>query len=444
MNKELLEQIEEIKKEFNSLMDKVSKNIKRQEKIMQRADKRQQKEYDELQRRLEEVKKLEEAQKNLLESFIKILAEAIDAKSPYTGMHCERVPEIVEMMVDKFGEKYNIDENTKKSLHMASWLHDCGKVVTPEYVMDKSVKLETIYNRIHEIRTRFEVIYRDLEIEALKRELKGEDKEEIEKWLNEEKRKLKEDFEFIASANIGKEFMKEEDIKRIKEIANREWFRHFDDKLGVSYEELSNYSKEKFEEKLPVKEKLLSDKPYHLIKKKNKEYDGYGFKIEMPKYYNNKGEIYNLCIKKGTLNKEEFFKIQEHIMMTIVMLESLPFPDYLKNVPLYAGAHHEKLNGNGYPRKLKKEEIPIPARMIAIADIFEALTSADRPYKEPKTLSQALKIMAFMAKDNEIDAELFEDFIKSKIYLEYAKKNLKPFQIDEVDEDMILSIAKGE
>jgi HD-GYP domain-containing protein (c-di-GMP phosphodiesterase class II) len=440
MNNELLEKIEEIKKEFDDLMEKVAKDIRRYEKILKRTDKIQKKEYDELQKQLEEVKKLQIAQKNLLESFIKILAEAIDAKSPYTGKHCERVPEIVDMMVKNLQDKYHFDENTKKSLYMASWLHDSGKIVTPEYVMDKSVKLETIYNRIHEIRTRFEVIYRDLKIEALERKLKGEDEKIVNKWLEEEFEKLKYEFAFIAKMNMGKESVDDEDIKKLRKIASRTWIRYFDNTLGLSYEEVISMPKEEFNKKPPVIEKLLDDKPYHLVKKRNKKYEGYGFKIDIPEYFNNKGEIYNLSVKKGTLNKEEIFKIQEHVMMTIVMLESLPFPEYLKDVPKFAGAHHEKLNGKGYPRKLKGDEIPIPARILAIADIFEALTASDRPYKTPKTLSQTLKIMAYMARENEIDKEIFTKFVKSKVYEKYAQKYLKPFQIDSVDIEEILGI----
>ena len=437
----LIQEIEETKLKLNDLMDKIIKDLKRQDKIMLRADKRQKKEYDELQKRLEEVQKLQKAQQNLIDSFIKIIAGAIDAKSSYTGGHCERVPEIALMLAEVASKSEKIDfkmddENKKEELSIAAWLHDCGKIVTPEYVVDKATKLETIYNRIHEIRTRFEVIYRDLEIEALKRRLNGEDKEEVEKWLEEERKKLKEEFEFIAKCNIGTEFMSDEDIEKVKQIAKREWVRHFDDKLGLSHIELQNLPKEKFNEKLPVKEKLLDDKPEHIIKRDKKEIEDfkkYNFKIEIPEYLYNRGEVYNLTIKKGTLTKEEYFKIQEHVMMTIKMLEQLPFPEHLKNVPLYAGAHHETLRGTGYPRRLKGDEIPIPARILAIADVFEALTASDRPYKRPKKLSEAIKILYFMVKDGDLDKDLFLLFLESGVYLEYAKKHLKPDQIDEVD-----------
>jgi len=441
----LIKDIEEFERDFSHLMQKLVKNIKRQEKIMARTDKIQKKEYDELQRKLKEIEQLQQAQKELLESFIKILAVAIDAKSPYTGGHCERVPEIAIMLAKKASEDENIDfeiknKDEEREIEIAAWLHDCGKVVTPEYVVDKATKLETIYNRIHEIRTRFEVIHRDLTIEALNKKLNGEDPKEVDDWLAKEHQKLQEEFEFVANANVGSEFMTDEDKERIKEIAKREWFRHFDKTLGLSRAELERVTPDK---KLPVKEQLLSDKPEQILPRKEKElrdFEKYGFKIEIPKNLYNHGEIYNLTISRGTLTPEEFYKIQEHIIMTIKMLEQLPFPENLKNVPLYAGTHHERLDGSGYPRKLTAKELPIPSRIMAIADIFEALTANDRPYKTPKKLSEAIKIMSFMVKDGHIDKDLFKLFLKSGVYLDYAKAHLKPTQIDDFDIDYYLNI----
>jgi HD-GYP domain-containing protein (c-di-GMP phosphodiesterase class II) len=447
----LIKEIEEAKDDFVNLMDKLVKDLKRHEKIMSRSDKRQKKEYDELQKRLKEVEKLQIAQKNLIDSFIKIIASAIDTKSKYTGKHCERVPELALMLADAVSKDENInfqmeDENKKRELSIAAWLHDCGKIVTPEYVMDKSVKLETIYNRIHEIRTRFEVIYRDLEIKALKRKLNGEDEKKVDEWLENERNKLQDDYKFIAEINIGGEYLDDEKLQRLKEIAKREWYRYFDDTIGLSEEEKSRIPKEDLNKKLPVKEKLLSDKQRHIIKRSQEEIDDFkkhGFKIEIPENLYNYGELYNLSIKKGTLTKEEYFKIQEHAIMTIKMLEQLPFPEHLKNVPLYAGAHHETLRGTGYPRKLKGDEIPIPARIMAIADVFEALTASDRPYKTPKKLSEAIKILSFMVKDGDLDKDLFLLFLTSGVYLEYAKKFLKPEQIDFVDVEYYKELFSG-
>jgi len=439
MKENLIEEIELVKSQTDKLFNKLLKDVERQKKIMLRADKRQKKEYDELQKKLEEVEKLQIAQKNLLESFIKLIASAIDTKSPYTGGHCERVPELAISLAKKVSEDSSINYELKneKELEYAAWLHDCGKIVTPEYVMDKATKLETIYNRIHEIRMRFEVLYRDIKIKALERILAGEDKEEVEKWQKEEFDRVTKEWEFIARVNVGGEFLSDEEIEKLKIIASQEWIRYFDDNIGLSWTE-----KERREiTNIPSVETLLANKKEHLIpreKQLSEMYKRHNFTTKIPELENNLGEIYNLSIKRGTLNNEEYFRIQEHIMMTIDMLESLAFPDDLKNVPLIAGTHHEKLDGSGYPRGLKENEIPIEGKMLAIADVFEALTSHDRPYKTPKKLSEAIKILFFMAKDRHIDKELLKVFLKSGLYLEYAKNYLLSEQIDEVDINEIL------
>ncbi len=438
----LINEVEDLRGSFDKTIDKLIKDIKRQDKIMARSDKRQRKEYDELQQRLQEVQKLQLAQKELMDSFIKLIAGAIDAKSRYTGGHCKRVPEL-SMMLAKEASKSEEEafkdfaletEDEYRELDIAAWLHDCGKVVTPEYVVDKATKLETIYNRIHEIRTRFEVIHRDLTIEALHKKLEGEDEGQVDAWLQQQHRKLFEEFELIAASNVGGEFMDEDLQERIKQIAKRTWVRHFDNTLGLAREEKDRVLQES--PATPATENLLNDGKKHLIERQHFDYEAYekmGFTAEVPKYLYNLGEIYNLCIPKGTISKEERFKIEEHVMMTIQMLETLPFPDNLKNVPLYAGAHHETLIGTGYPRGLKKEDMPIPSRIMAIADVFEALTASDRPYKEPKTLSEAIRILSFMVNDQHLDKDLFELFLKSGLYKEYAKKYLHPSQIDEID-----------
>ncbi|AXX92758.1 amino acid ABC transporter [Malaciobacter molluscorum LMG 25693] len=386
------------------------------------------------------IKEYEEKQKELMDSFIKILASAIDAKSKYTGKHCERVP-IITMLIAKKAHECNegifknfkfANKDEERELSIAAWLHDCGKVTTPEYVIDKATKLETIYNRIHEIRTRFEVIHRDLTIKMYENILNGANEEKEKKTLEKEHQRLQEEFEIVANANIGSEFMKEEDIKKINEIANRTWIRYFDNTIGLSLEEEKHQNKTN----TPAKEKLLNDKKEHIIKRDkdiNELYSKYKFKLDIPKYQYNLGEIYNLTIEKGTLNQEERFKINEHIIMSIIMLEKLSWPNNLKKVPEYAGAHHETLIGTGYPRKLKKQQMSIPARIMAVADIFEALTASDRPYKKAKKLSESIEILASMAKNKHIDEDIFKLFLSSNVYLEYAKKYLKKEQLDEVD-----------
>jgi len=397
----------------------------------------------------ESIQAYQKAQKELMDSFIKLIADAIDAKSPYTGGHCKRVPLIATMLVEEAGKA---DTGTLKEFgftteveweefERGAWLHDCGKITTPEYVVDKATKLETIYNRIHEVRTRFEVIWRDIEIVYLEGVIDGKAKDELDKWREAEHRSLMNDFLFVAETNIGGEFMSEERKERIRTIAKRTWIRHFNDRLGLSDNELMQYTQSPVVS-LPATEALLSDRAEHIIERVNFDDDGYrrdGFKLAVPNHLYNYGEVYNLCIEKGTLTEEERFKIQEHVIMSIKMLEQLPYTDDMKRIPEYAGTHHETLIGTGYPRELTADELSIPSKIMAIADIFEALTASDRPYKKGKTLSQSLKIMSFMVKDQHIDGELFALFLRSGIYEVYAKEYLKPEQIDEVDIESYLS-----
>ena len=395
------------------------------------------------------IQKYQENQEKLLDAVVKIIAKAIDSKSIYTAGHCERVPEIAELLSavasesnEKEFKHFKLDTPDQlKELHLGAWLHDCGKVTTPEYVVDKATKLETINNRIHEIRTRFEVLLRDAQIIYLKTQINGEDKQIALQELRQTQIQLLDDFSFIATSNIGGEFMSAEKQERVKSIGSYEWIRNFDDRLGLSHVELLRH--EGIEEKsLPTVEKLLDDKVEHIVKRENfnyKKYKADGFKEEVPEHLYNYGELYNLCIEKGTLTPEERFKINEHIIMTITMLQELPFPQHLKEVPEYAGTHHETMIGTGYPRKLSKSDLSIPARIMAIADIFEALTASDRPYKKAKTLSESLKIMSFMVKDQHIDGDIFRLFLEKEIYLRYAQKHLKPEQIDEVNIQNYLS-----
>jgi len=389
----------------------------------------------------------QKSQAELLESIVKLIAEAVDAKSHYTGGHCKRVPEIAQLLMDAANnsqkepfKNFSLQsEDELKEFSIGAWLHDCGKVTTPEYVVDKATKLETINNRIHEIRTRFEVLWRDAQITYLEEKLQGKEKDALD-VLNKKQKQLLADFEFIASVNLGGEFMSQEKIQRVQDIAQQEWTRHFDKKLGLSADELQRYSDK--EEKLPIQEKLLSDKVEHIVEREHFNYAQYkidGFTQEIPHHLYNYGEIYNLCIEKGTLTPEERYKINEHVIMSIKMLEKIPFPQIMKKVPEYAGTHHETLIGTGYPRGLHKEQLSIPARIMAIADIFEALTASDRPYKKAKTLSESLKIMSFMVKDEHIDKELFELFLEKELYMPYAKKHLKPEQIDTINIEEYIS-----
>lgn len=399
-----------------------------------------------------ENQNLLEAQKALVDALIQIIAGAIDAKSAYTGGHCERVPELALMLAEaataeREGPLADFAFRTEeewREFRIGAWLHDCGKVTTPEYVVDKATKLETIYNRIHEVRTRFEVLLRDAEIERL-RDLheRGVPRAEADARCAARRAQLQDDFAFVAECNLGGEFMAPERIERLRAIAAQTWWRHFDDRLGLSHEEAERHAREPAPA-LPVAEPLLADKPHHIIARgPDKALDPkYGFQVRVPEHLYHHGELYNLSIGRGTLTEEERFKINEHIIQTIVMLDRMPFPKSLRRVPEYAGTHHETLVGTGYPRRLTAAQLSVPARIMAIADIFEALTAADRPYKQAKTLSESIKILSFFKKDGHVDPVLFDLFLTSGVYRRYAERFLRPDQIDEVDITPYLS-AQG-
>ncbi len=401
-----------------------------------------------------ETRKQIEAQKALIDAIIRLLADAIDAKSPYTGGHCERVPMLAEMIIDEAQQEmsgafagFMMDDLQRQEFKIAAWLHDCGKITSREYVIDKATKLETIYNRIHEIRTRFEVVWRDQEIDYWKGVAAGKNSSELEKTLVDAHNQLIKDFTLIADLNIGGEAVQESDLIRLNQISGVSWQRHFSRQVGLSRDELSRLSS--VDEILPVTEQLLDNRPEHIIPwgdkkppvEKGHPDNHWGFDMPLSDNEMNLGEIYNLSIEKGTLTAEERFLINDHIVQTIKMLSGLPFPEEMKKVPDIAGNHHEKMDGSGYPRKLTGDQLSIPEKVMALADVFEALTAQDRPYKEAKTLSESLKILAFMVKDQHIDAEVFRLFIERGIYQTYADKYVAENQKDSVDVSKLYEIA---
>jgi HD-GYP domain-containing protein (c-di-GMP phosphodiesterase class II) len=321
----------------------------------------------------------------LFESFINLINSAIDEKSPYTGGHCQRVPVLTMLLAEAVNDtregplsEFQMSEKDRYELKIAGLLHDCGKVTTPVHVVDKATKLETIYDRIHLIDTRFEVLKRDLEIEGLRGSLDP-------KKLRDRLRSLEDDRRFLHACNIGGERMSEEDIARVRRIAAYRW-------RDVSGHEAN----------------FLTD-----------------------------DEVKNLTIRAGTLTAEERKVINHHIVATIKMLEALPWPKHLTKVPEYAGGHHERMDGKGYPKGLKREQMSVQARCMGIADIFEALTARDRPYKKGKTLSESLEILGRMKLNNHVDPDLFDIFVRRKVYRRYAEMFLDKEQIDEVDESRI-------
>ncbi|RZI62736.1 MAG: GAF domain-containing protein [Rubrivivax sp.] len=384
---------------------------------------------------------LVESQKDLMSSLIRVLANAIDAKSPYTGRHCERVPELAIMLARAASDATDgplrhfafRSEEEWEEFRIGAWLHDCGKVTTPEYVIDKATKLETIHNRIHEVRMRFEVLRRDLEIAALQARLDGKWTGDVQSAHETALAQLEADFAFVAKCNVGTETMDDEAVDRLHRVGARRWTRHFDDRLGLSAAELASRGGEADAE-LPCSEPLLSDRLRDIVPRpaEDRPDPAYGFRMDVPEHLYNRGELHNLGVRSGTLTQEERYKINEHMVHTVMMLEQMPFPKHLRRVPEYAGTHHERMDGKGYPRRLGPDRLSVPSRIMAVADIFEALTASDRPYKKPKKLSEALAVLQRMAGPH-VDPDIFNLFLTSGVYLDFARKHLDPSQIDVED-----------
>jgi len=335
----------------------------------------------------------------LFESFINLMNTAIDEKSPYTGGHCQRVPQLTMMLAETVSEmsegplaSFNMNDKDRYELKIAGLLHDCGKVTTPVHVVDKATKLETIYDRIHIIDTRFEVLKRDAELALLKEKAllvahgaAQAEHDAADARYRERLRRMDDDRAFLRACNVGGEAMRETDQERVRAIARYRW-------TDTSGHEANFLSED---------------------------------------------ELKNLTIRAGTLTGDERQIINHHIVATIKMLEALPWPKHLMNVPEYAGGHHERMDGKGYPKGLTRDQMSVQARVMGIADIFEALTAKDRPYKKGKTLSESLEILGRMRLNGHVDPDLFDVFVRKKVYRRYADLFLDKEQIDEVDESKI-------
>ncbi|WP_261904553.1 HD domain-containing phosphohydrolase [Vibrio fortis] len=379
-------------------------------------------------------------QKEMLNAFIELIASAIDTKSPYTGGHCQRVPELTQWLTeaavkdDRYYPLFSLDKKQWEALSLASWLHDCGKVTTPEYVVDKATKLETLYDRIHEIRMRFELLKQQAETDYWKAIANGSLQEKELEKLKSKHQQLDDDFAFVAQCNIGSERMEEENQARLDEIAKYQWKRTLSDQIGIAWTEKIRFEEES---ELPIMEPLLADKPQHCVpwekglSPQDLWQEDYVLKPGELKY--NRGELYNLKVRSGTLTPEERFMINDHIIQTSVMLNKLPYPEHLKEIPKIASYHHERIDGKGYPFGLDDDELSIQAKVVAIADVFEALTSSDRPYKHGKNLEESLNIMTRMATTGHIDPKLYLLFLEKDIYKRYADAFLEPEQHSDVD-----------
>lgn len=332
----------------------------------------------------------------LFESFIGLINLAVDEKSQHTGGHCQRVPELTLMIADAAHAvqdgpmaSFSMSERDRYELKIAALLHDCGKVTTPVHVVDKATKLQTLFDRVDLLQTRFEVVRRDAEIKALQEKLaiqaQGVDIASrfaaVDAALEASLAQMDADWAFVQTINRGSEAMRDADIERVRALRDKYLWT------------LNGGEARPF----------LSD-----------------------------DELENLSIRAGTLTAAEREIINHHIVATIKMLEQLPWPKHLKHVPEFAGGHHERMDGRGYPKGLRRDDMSVQARIMGIADIFEALTAKDRPYKQGMKLSQAMQIMAKFKAGGHIDPDLFDVFVHSQVYLQYARQFLDPWQIDEV------------
>lgn len=342
-----------------------------------------------------ENRQLIDGQKRLFDTLVQVMARAIDAKSHYTGGHCQRVPVLTQMLARAACDvthgpyaAYGLTPEEWYELEVAGGLHDIGKVVTPVHVMDKSTKLETIYDRIGEIRARFDVLRAEADLAYYRAIAAGADLAAAAREREATRAALDDDLAFLEACNIGSESLADGDLARLEAIAAR-------------------------------------------------PYPGAGG----PPTLLSAEELANLSVRRGTLTAAERQIINDHMVHTVDMLEALPWPKHLARVPHIAGTHHERMDGTGYPRGLRKHEISPLGRMMAIADIFEALTAQDRPYKPPKPVSESLAIMARMSRDHHIDHELFELFVTSGVYRDYAARFLLPEQLDAIDEAALLQAS---
>jgi len=388
------------------------------------------------------------AQKYLFEAFIQLIAAAIDAKSPYTGGHCARVPELTKMLArpacedvgDAYG-KFRLSDDDWQALHIADWRHDGGKVTTPEYVVDKASKLETIYDRIHEMRMRFEVLKRDAEIAACKPKpeartaLCG-----VANWLPHCDRStttLPSSPAVIRAASSWPRKRSRACNASPRAPGHVRWM------IELAFPTKNNSARPKLPPPFYRSPKPCSPtnrSTFSLGDRRTDRRPITPWEFAWPTALCSTTSVRstNLAVERGTLSEEERYKISEHMVQTLVMLAQLPFPTHLSQVPEIAGGHHEKMDGSGYPRRLTGAQVSPLAQMMAIADIFEALTAIDRPYKKGNTFSEAPTIMSRMQAEHHIDAEPFAIFLRSGVFLDYAQRYMQAQQLDEVDIDSLL------
>ena len=321
----------------------------------------------------------------LFEAFVKVMANAIDEKAPVTGGHIRRVADLTLTMADVIHElKEGVFKDKKFTpdqmyeLRIAAYMHDIGKVTSPVEIVEKAKKLQTIFDRIHYIRLRMAYISQKVQLEGQEAKIKilqnGSDPEQLktlEKTTHDQLEELKEIREFINKCNEPGEFLEDETLDRLKELSQKTYI----DDEG---------------EQQPL---ITED------------------------------ELVNLSIRRGSITEKERGKMQDHAAVTLRMLKQIPFTKKLKNIPDFAGAHHEFINGKGYPLGLKGDEIPFEGKLMAVTDIAEALTASDRPYKKAMPLETVYRILRSMAEKGELDPSLVELFIEKEVYKLYQERH---------------------
>ena len=334
--------------------------------------------------------------RTLFEGLIGLTVTALDEKSAYTGGHCRRVPILAEMLADAVCDtregvfaEFKFSPAERYELRIAALLHDFGKVVTPVHVMDKSTKLETIHDRIELVAARYAVLEREAEIAWLRARL-AESRHDVGE--PPEHPELRDELAFLRSCNAGAEEMAPALQERIRSIAARRRWRNLDGVVAP----------------------ILDD-----------------------------DEVENLTISHGTLNPRERKVIEDHAELTIRLLEQLPFPPQLSAVPRIAGAHHERIDGLGYPLGLAGSQISLQGRLLGLADVFEALTAPDRPYRDPNSVSTAVEMLREMVKRGHLDGDLFEVFLRERVHLRYAREHLQPEQVDDATFEEIVRLPGG-
>jgi HD-GYP domain-containing protein (c-di-GMP phosphodiesterase class II)/HAMP domain-containing protein len=334
--------------------------------------------------------------RSLFEGLIELTVTALDEKSPYTGGHCRRVPILAELLADAVCRtregtfaSFEFSPAERYELRIAALLHDFGKVVTPVHVMDKSTKLETIHDRIELVAARYAALRHERESARLRARLTDAG---IDPGASAAERELRDELAFLRACNVGGEAMGAAHVERVRAIAT-----------GRSWRDVDG-----------VPQPMLSP-----------------------------DEAENLCIRRGTLNERERKVIEEHASLTIRLLQQLPFPPQLRAVPHIAGSHHERIDGGGYPLGLAGSQITLQGRLLGLADVFEALTAPDRPYRQPLSVSEAVEQLRELVKLHHLDADLFEVFLRENVHLRYAREHLRPEQLDDAALEALARVPGG-